>query len=223
MAGGSGCPVRRRSSGYGWNVPQPSLIREPPPRVVPLRIGVYHPPELRAFTYRHHLTDTTWVLGTPSVKLFNDALALLFVQVVEVPRPPSPAAPILDVAAVIEPRIVSAGFRYPRPDQRALSAHVIYVITLYAPHGAQLASWSIDGTAAEALDNPLDAVGIVKRSFEGAMSEAAWMLTTNDAGAPKPITDVAAFRRQLDGRIDQFIAGSAQGYQMFLPRPAQGK
>src|SRR5437764_406584 len=84
--------------------------------------------------------------------------------------PPSPAAPILDVAAVIEPRIVSAGFRYPRPDQRALSAHVIYVITLYAPHGAHLASWSVDGTAAEALDNPLDAVGIVKRSFEGAMS-----------------------------------------------------
>jgi hypothetical protein len=41
-----------------------------------------------------------------------------------------------------------------------------------------VASWSIDGTAAVPLDNPLDAVGIVKRSFEGAMSEAAWMLTT---------------------------------------------
>ena len=178
MAGGSGCPVRRRSSGYGWNVPQPSLIREPPPRVVPLRIGVYHPPELRGFTYRHHLTDTTWALGPPSVDLFNEALALLFAQVVEVPRPPSPATPILDVAAVIESRIMSAGFRYPRAGQRALSAHVIYVVTLYAQHGAHVASWSIDGTAAEALDNPLDAVGIVKRSFEGAMSEAAWMLTT---------------------------------------------
>jgi hypothetical protein len=161
-----------------WSIPQPSLIREPRPRAVPLRVGVYHPPELRGFTYRHHLTDTTWVLGTPSVTLFNEALALLFVEVVEVPRPPTPAAPILDVAGVIEPRIVSAGFRYPRPDQRALSAHVIYVITLYAQHGANMASWAIDGTAAEPLDNPLDAVGIVKRSFEGAMSEAAWMLTT---------------------------------------------
>jgi hypothetical protein len=177
-------------SGYSWNVPQPSLIREPRPPVVPLRVGVYHPPELRGFTYRHHLTDTTWALGLPSVKLFNDALALLFTQVVEVPRPPSPAAPILDVAAVIESRIMSAGFRYPRAGQRALSAHVIYVVTLYAQHGAHVASWSIDGTAAEPLDNPLDAVGIVKRSFEGAMSEAAWMLTTG-------FREVAAVRQWL--------------------------
>jgi hypothetical protein len=161
-----------------WNVPQPSLIREPRPRVVPLRIGVYYPPELLGFTYRHQLTDTTWVLGTPSVKLLNDALTLLFTEVVEVARPPSPAAPALNVAAVIEPRIVSAGFRYPRAGQRALTAHVIYVITLYAQHGAHVASWSVDGAAAEPLDNPLDAVGIVKRSFEGAMREAAWMLTT---------------------------------------------
>ena len=178
MVGGSDCPVRHRSSRDVWTVPQPSLIREPAPRVVPLRIGVYYPPELVGFTYRHHMTDTTWVLGRPSLQLFNDALALLFAQVIEVVRPPSPAAPILDVAGVIEPRIVSAGFRYPRAGQRAVSAHVIYVIALYAQHGAHVASWSIDGAAAEPLDNPLDAVGIVKRSFEGAMSEAAWMLTT---------------------------------------------
>jgi hypothetical protein len=161
-----------------WSVPQPSLIREPRPRVVPLRMGVYHPPELVGFTYRHHLTDTTWVLGRPSVTLFNDALALLFAEAIEVPHRPSPTTPILDVAAVIEPRIMSAGFRYPRAGQRSLSAHVIYVVTLSAQHGAHIASWSIDGTAAEPLENPRDAVGIVKRSFEGAMSEAAWMLTT---------------------------------------------
>ena len=99
-------------TGCVWNVPQPSPIREPRPRVVPLRIGVYYPPELLGFTYRHQLTDTTWVLGTPSVRLLNDALALLFTHVVEVARPPSPAAPALDVAAVIDANASTRQYRH---------------------------------------------------------------------------------------------------------------
>src|SRR5438874_3315495 len=101
------------AAGCVWSVPQPTLIREPRPDAVPLRIGVYYPSELRGFTYRHHLTDTTWVLGTPSMQLLTDAFRLLFVDVVEVSRRPSNAVAAPDVVAVIEPRIVSAGFRYP--------------------------------------------------------------------------------------------------------------
>ena len=56
-------------AGCVWSVPQPAVIREPRPAPLPLRIGVYHSPDLRGFTYRHHLTDTTWVLGKPSVPL----------------------------------------------------------------------------------------------------------------------------------------------------------
>ena len=59
------------AAGCVWSVPQPTLIREPRPDAVPLRIGVYYPSELRGFTYRHHLTDTTWVLGTPSMQLLT--------------------------------------------------------------------------------------------------------------------------------------------------------
>jgi len=74
-------------AGCVFSVPEPALVREPRPEPVPLRMGVYYPPELRSFTYRHHLTDTAWILGKPSVRLLGDALSLLFAAVVEVPRP----------------------------------------------------------------------------------------------------------------------------------------
>jgi hypothetical protein len=173
------------AAGCVWSVPEPTLIREPRPDAVPLRIGVYYPSELRGFTYRHHLTDTAWVLGTPSVQLLNDAFRLLFVDVVEVPRRPSNAAPATDVAAVIESRIVSAGFRYPRGGERAFPAHVIYGFTLYDPAGAAVASWSVEGAAAEPVDNPFAAVAGVKRSFEQAMREAAQKLTNGFRQAPE--------------------------------------
>src|SRR5262245_46517761 len=68
-------------------MPEPVFVPEPRPEPVPLRIGVYNSPELQDFTYKHHLTDIGWVLGKPSVRLLNEALALLFVQVVEVSGP----------------------------------------------------------------------------------------------------------------------------------------
>jgi hypothetical protein len=173
------------AAGCVWSVPQPTLIREPRPEAVPLRIGVYYPSELRSFTYRHHLTDTAWVLGTPSVQLLNDAFRLLFVDVVEVPRRPSNAAPAMDVAGVIEARIVSAGFRYPRGGERAFPAHVIYGFTLYDPTGAAVASWSVEGAAAEPIENPLAAVAGVKRNFEQAMREAAQRLTRGFRDVPE--------------------------------------
>jgi len=165
------------AAGCVWSVPQPTLIREPRPDAVPLRIGVYYPSELRGFTYRHHLTDTTWVLGTPSMQLLNDAFRLLFVDVVEVSRRPSNAVAATDVVAVIESRIVSAGFRYPRGGERSFPAHVIYGFTLYDAAGATVASWSVEGAAGEPVENPLAAVAGVKRSFERAMREAAQKLT----------------------------------------------
>ena len=99
-------------AGCVFSVPEPALVREPRPEPVPLRMGVYYPPELRSFTYRHHLTDTAWILGKPSVRLLGDALSLLFADVVEVPRPGTGPSPGADVAGVIEPRLVSASAVY---------------------------------------------------------------------------------------------------------------
>ena len=72
---------------------------------------------------------------------------MLFVEVVEVSRRPSTTTPATDVAAVIESRIVSAGFRYPRWGERAFPAHVMYGSTLYDRGGATVATWSVEGAA----------------------------------------------------------------------------
>ncbi len=165
-------------------VPEPVLVREPRPEPVPLHIGVYFPPELRSFTYRHHIPDTTYVLGDPSVQLLNEALALLFTEVVEVPRPGS--APELrgDLAGIIEPRIISAGYQFgtqssPYPTQ------ITYGFTLYSPRGEPVAYWEVTGQGSESLGTPLATVGIKKRNFEHAMREAAWKFTSGLRDVPE--------------------------------------
>lgn len=179
------------TAGCVWSVPQPSLIREPAPEPVPLRIGVYHSPEFRSAKFRHHFTDTTWMLGEPSVRLLDDALTLMFSEVVHVFQPPAEASPPPGLAGVIEPRIASAGFRYPRVGERMFPTHVTYVFTLYGANGSPVASWSVTGSAAEPVENPLGAVANVKRNFEQAMREAAWKLT-------REFRDVPEVRRWLE-------------------------
>ena len=173
------------AAGCVWSVPEPALIREPRPESVPLRVGVYHSPEFRAAKYRHHLTDTTWVLGEPSARLLDDALAMMFAEVVHVSRPPAEAPPPAGLAGLIEPRIASAGFRYPRVGEQAFPTHVAYAFTLYGSDGKPVASWTIEGTAAEPVGNPLEAVANVKRNFEHAMRDAAWKLTREFRDVPE--------------------------------------
>src|SRR5262249_53063025 len=95
------------------SVSQPMLGREPRPERIALRIGVYYSPEFRSFTYRHHVTDTAWKLGEPSVRLFGEALALLFTDVVELARPGSNQGPRADVAGGVEPALVSPRSMFP--------------------------------------------------------------------------------------------------------------
>ena len=173
------------TAGCVWSVPEPAMIREPRPESVPLRIGVYHSPEFRAAKYRHHPTDTTWVLGEPSVRLLDDALALVFSDVVPLARPLAEAPPPPGLAGVIEPRLASAAFRYPRVGEVAFPTHVEYAFTLYRPDGSMVASWSVNGAAAESIGNPLGAVASIKRNFEQAMREAAWKLTREFRNVPE--------------------------------------
>jgi hypothetical protein len=71
------------------------------------------------------------------MRLFGEGLALLFSDVVESTRPGS--SPGADVAGVIEPTIVSAGFMFPtmeaaRRDQKVcFPLHLTYHFTLYSP------------------------------------------------------------------------------------------
>jgi len=166
-------------TGCAWTVPQPVLIREPRVERVALRVGVYYPPELRDFKYRHHFTDTAYVLGEPSVRLLTDALGLLFLEAVPSPRPGLETALRPDLAGVIEARIVSAGFRYPvLGKEDFFPTHVTYELTLFSRSGDTVASWSSTGSRRERVSNPAGAVGTIRRSFEQAMAESAWKLTS---------------------------------------------
>jgi len=185
-------------AGCVFSVPEPALVREPRPELVPLRMGVYYPPELRSFTYRHHLTDTAWILGKPSVRLLGDALSLLFADVVEVPRPGTGPSPGADVAGVIEPRLVSASAVYwsdehVKRGERVQPVRVTYGFTLYTADGARVASWEVTGRGEEPVVNPLGGVQTLKRNFEHAMREAAWNFT-------RGFRDVPEVRRWLEER-----------------------
>jgi hypothetical protein len=173
------------SAGCVWSVPEPVLVREPRPETIPLRIGVYYSPEFRNFTYRHHFSDTAWILGKPSVQLFHEALTLLFIEVVEVPRPGSGQTLRDDLAGVIEPRIVSADAVYTSDEhtqkERALVSpvHITYGFALSSPRGERVASWEITGRGEEPDWNPL------KRNFGLAMREAAWNFTSGFRDVPE--------------------------------------
>jgi hypothetical protein len=167
------------------------LIREPRPDPVPLRIGVYYSPEFRSFTYRHHFSDTAWILGKPSVRLLHEALTLLFIEVVEVPRPGSGPSLRADLAGTIEPRIVSAEAVY-RSEEHLKAGlavqpvHITYGFTVYSPRGESVASWDVTGRGTgPAGTNPLPATSVLRWNFEYAMREAAWNLTSGFREIPE--------------------------------------
>jgi len=150
------------------------------PDPVPLRIGVYFPPELRDFTYRHHATDTGYVLGEPSVRLLKEELGLLFSDVVESPLPASDSNLPKGLAAVIEPRISSAGFEF-----KVWHAHVTYSVILHTPNGERVASWKVTGWGRKAVTNPFAIIELITRNFETAMQEAALELTLGFRHVPE--------------------------------------
>lgn len=172
-------------------MPEPALVREPRPEPVPLRIGVYNSPELQDFTYKHHLTDIGWVLGKPSVRLINDALALLFLEVVEVPGPGPGLKSRGDLAGTIAPRIVSAEAVYLSGEVANVGTRVLpvqpvqvtYGFTLYAPSGKPVASWEVTGRGREPVDD--GAISTLKRNFERAMTEAAGKLVNGFREIPE--------------------------------------
>jgi hypothetical protein len=172
-------------------MPEPVLVREPRPKPVPLRIGVHNSPELQDFTYKHHLTDIGWVLGKPSVRLLNEALALLFAEVVEVPRPGSGSSLRGDLAGTIAPRIVSAEAVYLSGEVVNVGTRVLpvqpvqvtYGFTLYSPSGKSVASWEVTGRGKEPVDN--GGISTLKRNFERAMAEAARKLVNGFRDIPE--------------------------------------
>src|SRR5437899_2145227 len=95
----------------------PVVVREPRPEPLPLTIGVHYPEEVRSFrkvprtivlSGMSHSGEMKILVGEASVKLFDDALGLLFARVVGVPTVTPVGSAEGDLAAVIEPRIMAA-------------------------------------------------------------------------------------------------------------------
>ena len=187
-------------AGCATVVPEPVLIREPPPAPVPLVIGVHYSDDFRSFVYSRARvqggTSRTFAVGEPSVKLLDQALALLFTRVVQVSRLPPNVSSESAVTGVIEPRIAKVAYELPesveqffggRADTYAIVvAHITYAFTLYSMKGEQLASWPVSGRGVETL--PLGWTEMNKvlgqRSLELAMRDAAWKLTSEFRNVP---------------------------------------
>jgi len=178
------------AGGCVWSVPQPMLVREPRPERIALRIGVYYSPEFRSFTYRHHVPGTAWKLGEPSVRLFGEALALLFTDVVESARPGSNEGLPADVAGVIEPTIVSAGYMFPtteaarRDGKVCFPLHLTYHFTLYSPQGEPVTAWDVSGNDCAPVGNPLRTYATLRESFEQVMREDAFTFVSGFRDIP---------------------------------------
>lgn len=181
-------------AGCATVVPEPVLIREPRPEPVPLVIGLCYSDEFRSFVYRKSSGQrvlAAFALGESSVKLVDEALTLLFARVVPVSGLPSKVSGDNAVAGVIEPKIADVSYEVPSRrvvgDQVVARALITYAFTLYSREGEQLASWQVSGRGVE---TPSAKIGVVpahrsvQRSFEQAMREAAWKLTSDFRGVP---------------------------------------
>jgi hypothetical protein len=141
-----------------------------------------------------------FALGEPSVRLLQGALALLFAEVVEVSRPEGTLAQRNDLAGVIELRIESASYQIPRvvgappspqdaPAGVLATAQITYGLALYSRGGNRVGSWTVTGRGHTLPPDGVfwvaSATESVKRSFERAMREAAWMVTSGFRDVPE--------------------------------------
>jgi hypothetical protein len=173
-------------------MPEPVLIREPRPHQIPLVVGVYYPEAFRELTYKPppppFFSDSVSI-GDASVRLFDEALTLLFKQVVLLPGPLSPGVSPPNVAAVIEPSISTVNLWHPPlgqlPSSGPLSIRTIvaYAFTLSTPEGERLATWNVAGEGVHIFGVETWNTA-VKDSFERAMREAAWILVSGFRDVP---------------------------------------
>jgi hypothetical protein len=188
------------AAGCRMLVPAPVLVREARPERLPLVIGVRYPDDFRSFVYRAPW-DASVVVGRPSVKVFDEALAMLFARVVAMPGARAPATGDPGVAAVIEPRIVAVEMWYDTGRRETAGtpvsfagthAAITYRFTLDSTRGERLATWSVSGdgflSANEGGLTPFE-----ERALDLAIRDAAWSFVTG-------FRDVPEVRRWLDAR-----------------------
>lgn len=124
------------------------VIPAPLVQRIPLAIGVHYTSGFRVARPRSSMyveslgaVEEIWLLGEPSVALFDAALRGLFDDVVEVAQwPPKDRAP--EVAGVLVPSVPTQGV-----DVGIEQYRVHYRLELYSKHGEPLCAWEVVGVS----------------------------------------------------------------------------
>ena len=166
---------------------------------IPMAVGVYYGPELRAYEYTTVLSQRSYEvivpLGEASVSLFQNLLPGIFETVVEVDGKPTASDPLAGLDAVIEPQIEAFTFRLFFVGKWRFWADIRYRLTIYAIDGSEIASWTVqgDGTSAEGpVSTTSDSIG---RTVEIALEVAATRLVASFEEVP----EAARWRRGQPG------------------------
>jgi len=121
----------------------------PPPGLatIPVAVGVYYGQELRSYEHAGSRMGDRWIflLGAASVRLFDQAFPALFAQAIPVVNRLSLAEGTPRSVGVIEPRIKDFDFTLPFLKTGTYTAEIAYRMTLYAPSGETIASWTVRG------------------------------------------------------------------------------
>ncbi|KRT64799.1 MAG: hypothetical protein XU13_C0156G0001 [Candidatus Rokubacteria bacterium CSP1-6] len=160
---------------------QATLERPPTVRQVPLAVGVFYSQEFRDYMHSNWRGGDRWdfPLGQASVKLFGQALPILFESVVPVSgRSPLPEGGA-KLAAVIEPKIEAFDFSLPFLKTGTYTAEISYRVTLHSPEGLALASWTVKGIGAKPGQAGFEFARWPGEAADLAMQDAANKLLTS--------------------------------------------
>ncbi len=185
---------------------------------IPMAVGVYYGPELRAYEFTTELSqrkdEIIVPLGEASVSLFQNLLPGIFETVVEIDGKPTASDPLAGLDAVIEPQIEAFTFRLFFVGKWRFWADIRYRLTIYAIDGSEIASWTVqgDGTSADGpVSTTLNSIG---RTVEIALEVAATRLVASFEEVP----EAARWRR---GQPGDTATAAATG-QVTRSRPESG-
>ncbi len=184
------------TAGCAHTIPLRGALGASPTGVqVPVTVGVYYSPEFKAREERIWRMGDRWdfPLGAASVALLDQAWPIMFEQPVPVSGRPPLGEGSPKVAAVIEPRIEAFDFGLPFLKTGTYTAEITYRMTLYAPDGTSLASWTVRGAGARPGEMGFDFAGGPGRATDLAMQDAAAKLI----GGFRDIPEVRRWLRQI--------------------------
>jgi hypothetical protein len=166
---------------------------------IPMAVGVYYGPELRAYEYTtvpsRRMDEVIVPLGEASVSLFQNLLPGIFETVVEIDGRPTASEPIAGLDAVIEPQIEAFTLRALDVGGWWFWADIRYRFTIRAVDGSEIASWTVRGDGANVGARMLPSWESIANTVDLALEVAATRLVASFEEVP----EAARWRREQPG------------------------